>query len=183
MSGEFGATAWGHDWLRLAEPTSITRPDPALPRARSLARGDRVRDLELTPGQVTAVVDDRGERRVRITVPTWDDAQVGRARVVLADQPAGADLPDTVHAALRDAGLPLAPDPATLTTTCGCTSRKDPCLHLLATYVELARRLDERPRHAVVLRGLTDSGTPRGTARVPLGLVDPATFYGPSRVR
>lgn len=183
MSGEFGTTAWGHDWLRLAEPTSSTRPDPILPRARSLARGDHVRGFDLTPGQVEAVVDDRGTHRVRIAIPTWDDAQLTRARAVLTDQSAGGDLPDAAHAALLDTGLALAPDPTTLTTTCSCTSRKDPCRHLLATYFELARRFDERPHHALVLLGLTDCGTPRDTARIPLGLIDPATFYGPTTAR
>jgi len=28
---EFGYTAWGMDWVRLAEPLRQTRPDPLLP--------------------------------------------------------------------------------------------------------------------------------------------------------
>ncbi|MBA8824463.1 putative Zn finger protein [Saccharopolyspora lacisalsi] len=178
MSDEFGTTAWGRDWLRLAEPTSIIRPDPALPRARSLARNDRVHDLDATTGLIEATVRDRSRHRVRITVPIWDEPLLAKARTVLADQPVGGDLNDSVHTALKQAGLTLAPDPATRTATCDCTSRKDPCVHLLATYVEFARRLDERPRLALVLRGLTTSDTPGEITRIPLGLVEVATFYG-----
>ncbi|WP_028923721.1 hypothetical protein [Pseudonocardia acaciae] len=178
-------TAWGHDWVRLAEPTRITRPDPSLPRARSLTRRDRVRDMELGAGTVRAVVHDRTERRVHITVPTWDDAQLTAARAALAASAApvtGDDLPDAVHAALRSAGLPLAPDPATLGTGCDCArprGRPDGrCVHLLASYFEVARRLDERPRLALLLRGLAEAPA-AGTARIPLGLIDPGNFYGP----
>ncbi|MGH3785681.1 MAG: SWIM zinc finger family protein [Pseudonocardiaceae bacterium] len=179
MSREFGTTAWGRDWLRLAEPTSITRADPMLPRARSLARADRVHDLDIASGHVTAVVDNRERHRVHITVSTWNDAQLARARSVLAKAPPGEDLPDSLHTALRDAGQNLAPNPASLTTTCSCQSRKNPCRHLLATYFELARRLDERPRLALVLHGLTAISP--NTARIPLSLIDPTSFYGPLR--
>lgn len=96
---EFGATAWGRDWLRLAEPTATDRPDPALPRARSLARNDRVHDLKLTAGRVTAVVADRGGHRVDITVSVWNDTQLERARTALAAVPPSADLPDDLHTA------------------------------------------------------------------------------------
>jgi uncharacterized Zn finger protein len=181
VNREFGTTAWGRDWLRLAEPTSITRPDAALPRARSLARNDRVHDLAVEPGQVAALVEDRGRHRVSVTVPTWPAAQLDRARSVLAGAAAGEDLPDSLHAALRDAGLELAA--RTGTTACSCGSRRDRCVHLLAAYFELARRLDERPRLALVLRGLTDGAAVRGTARIPLSLIDPATFYGTPPVR
>lgn len=158
---------------------TITRPDPMLPRARSLARSERVRDLELTPGEVTASVHDRGEHRVRITTPRWDDAGLATARRLLAGRGDSADLPDSTHAALRNAGLAPAPAAATLTTTCSCTGRRKPCLHLVATYFELARRLDERPHLVLALRGLTDAAAARDTARIPLCLLDPATFYRP----
>nr|AHE14811.1 putative SWIM Zn-finger [uncultured bacterium] len=181
MSREFGATAWGRDWLRLAEPTSIAHPNPALPRARSLARTDRVYDLDIAPGHVTAVVDDRGRYRVHITVSTWNDAELARAGSVLIEAPASEDLPDCLHTALRDAGQDLAPNQASLTTTCSCRSRRFPCLHLLATYFELARRFDERPRLALVLHGLTNNITSPNTARIPLSLIDPSSFYGPLR--
>ncbi|MGC7096386.1 SWIM zinc finger family protein [Amycolatopsis lurida] len=162
MIGEFGTTVWGRDWVRLAEPTSVTRPDSRLPKARSLARREQVRDVELAPGVVTASVDGH---RVRISVPQWDRATLDLAR----DKVRGDDLPDSVHAEL--------PGMTDVRADCDCTQRKNPCLHALATFYEVSRRLDERPRLAVLLRGLTQ--TPAATAtRIPLGLLDPATFYG-----
>lgn len=81
-----------------------------------------------------------------------------------------------VHSQLREAGAAPAPDPATVTASCTCAGRKAPCVHVLATYFDVARRLDERPRTAIVLRGLT--GAPgHDTARIPIGLLDPARFY------
>ena len=38
VTAEFGYTPWGRDFLRIAEPTDVTKPEPLLPRARSLAR-------------------------------------------------------------------------------------------------------------------------------------------------
>ncbi|QKW32429.1 hypothetical protein HUT17_04660 (plasmid) [Nocardiopsis flavescens] len=177
MSREFGTTAWGRDWRRLAEPTLITRPDPALPRARSMARRDRVRDIVVAPGRITAVVDERSPHDVVVDVPVWDAPRLERARETLSHT-YGDDLPDTVHAELSRIGQPPGPDPVTLTATCGCTGRKIPCPHILATYFEMARRLDQRPRLALVLRGLTDAHAPLDTARIPIGLIDPVDFYG-----
>jgi uncharacterized Zn finger protein len=176
MSGEFGSTTWGRDWLRLAEPTRITRPSPALPRARSLARNDRVQHLDLTPGYIAATIDDRRQQHIHITLPTWNKTQLATARTILADA-RGEELPDQLHTTLVQAGLPLAPDPDTLHAACSCSSRTHPSPHLLAVYVELALHLDEQPRNALLLRGLTDTPTSAATSRIPLDLIDPATFY------
>lgn len=177
MSDEFGATAWGHGWLRLAEPTTITRPDPALPRARTLARHDRVRDVDTAPGRVAAVVDDGGEHRVHLTLPVWGPVDRERAMAALAGHAGTDDLPDTVHAELRGADVPVTPSPDELTATCSCTARRAPCVHILAAYLELSRRLDERPVLALLLRGATGRPRPADAARVPLDTLDPATFY------
>ncbi|GAB2739969.1 SWIM zinc finger family protein [Amycolatopsis magusensis] len=163
MSGEFGITVWGRDWVRLAEPTSVTRPDSRLPKARSLARREQVREVGLVPGVVTSAVEGH---RVRITVPQWDAATLETAREKLR----GDDLPDAVHADL--------PGMSEVRADCDCAQRRNPCLHALATFYEVARRLDERPRLAVVLRGLTGHAPARDASRIPLGLIDPDTFYG-----
>lgn len=178
MNTEFGTTAWGRDWQRLAEPTSITRPDPTLPRARSLARRDYVRDVQVAPGRATADVDRNGCHRVTVEVPVWDEDQLDHARSVLSGL--SDDLPDSIHSTFVRHGQSPGPEPATVTATCTCRGRARPCAHVLATYFELARQLDNRPRLALTLRGLTDSLSSPTTARVPIGLIDPTHFYGSS---
>ncbi|AXB42615.1 hypothetical protein [Amycolatopsis albispora] len=163
MNGEFGTTAWGRDWVRLAEPTSVTRPDSRLPKARSLARREQVHEVALAPGTVTATVDGH---HVRLSVPLWDNNILHSASEKLH----GDDLPDAAHADLPPMGE--------IRADCDCTQRRNPCLHALATFYEVARRLDERPRLALVLRGLTTTAPARNATRIPLGLLDPATFYG-----
>lgn len=177
MTDEFGTTAWGRDWRRLAEPTSITRPIPALPRARSLARNDRVHHLEITAGRVQATVDDRAQHRVTIVLPIWDGHQTARVHDRLTEAPTTGDLPDNIHTALRQSGADPGPDPGTLTSLCDCTSRTRPCVHLLALYFELAHRLDEQPRLALTLRG-HPADQQSDTTRIPLARIDPTSFYG-----
>lgn len=178
MNREFGTTAWGRDWVRLAEPTAISRPDPALPRARSLARNDRVHELATETGRVTATVSDRAQHQVDIALATWDENERDRARALLAGAPPGGDLPDAVHTALCEAGQNPGPEAAELTASCTCRSRRRPCPHILACFFELARRIDERPQLALTLRGLRESRAAPATSRIPLGLLDPARFYG-----
>lgn len=171
---DFATTAWGRDWQRLAEPTSVTRPDPALPKARSIARRDQVHELEISPGSVTATVQHNGAHHVQMAVPVWTEEQVQHARSTVGDTD---DLPDSAHAALVHDGQPPAPDAGSMTATCGCRTRKRPCAHVLATFFDIARRLDHRPRLALLLRGARDAASATATARIPIGLLDPAHFY------
>ena len=176
MAIEFGATAWGRDWVRLAQPTSATRPNPALPRARTLARNDKVRAAHLAPGSITATVDDRTDRDVALTFPTWTEAQQAIATDTLAGRSAGEDLPDELHRALTEAGVPPTPGAGSLSVACSCG--KPSCAHFLAVLFEVARRLDERPASALALRGVTELDTAQPAARIPITRIDPATFYG-----
>ncbi|MDJ0393645.1 hypothetical protein QMK17_09915 [Rhodococcus sp. G-MC3] len=177
MTDEFGVTAWGREWTRLAQPTKIIRPNPALPRARVLARNDNVRDVVLLAGSVTASVStsDTSDYRVTVTFPTWDARRSAAAHEVV-DGVSDGDLPDTLHAALRMRGVSVAPLVDELTAVCGCTQRVRPCVHILATYFEVARRIDENPRSGLLLRGF-DPRSMSGASQVTLDDIDPTTFY------
>lgn len=178
MIREFGVTAWGRDWRRLAEAATVTRPNAALPRARALSGNDQIHDLHLTAGAITATVDDREPRHVKIQLATWNETQHRQATTLLQAHTATDDLPDSVHAALRDVGLHLAPDPLTTASECDCRTRSRPCAHIFAVYYEMARRLDERPRLALDLRHAESPRTNEPTSRTPLALIDPTNFYG-----
>ncbi|WP_199443479.1 hypothetical protein [Umezawaea beigongshangensis] len=169
MSDEFANSVWGRDWIRLAQPVRVTRANPLIPKARSLTRNDGVDDVTIAPGLVTATVDGQ---RTTVRCSTWTEKQTADARPLVAGAP--DDLPAEVHNSLRERGLPPLSD---VESDCTCTGRTRPCVHLLATFFEVARRVDERPRLALLLRGL-EPGATSTTTRIPLGVVDPVTFYG-----
>lgn len=168
---EFGTTARGRAWLRLAEPLSVTRPDPQLPRARSLARDDRVGELGTEPGRVVATVDDGGPYRVEVTFPVWDDDARATAGTVLA-----AAGEDEAVAELAAAGVRLVPDEGAVQVSCGC-GRTGRCRHVLAVLIELARRVDEAPDLAPALRGSAARRGTGDTTRIRIADLDPHTFW------
>ncbi|WP_280456718.1 hypothetical protein [Nocardia carnea] len=177
---EFGYTRWGMDWVRLAEPLRQTLPDPLLPRARSIARNNGVRTE--AEGRIVRAHIHRGGQasvtHIELTplprpVLTGLGAIVGTAPTVPTDE---------MYAAATDAGLPLAPVPAAI--DCSCTARTDRCVHVLATFYELARQVDENPRFGLDLQGYghdpgpDDSAAPtEGPRWIPLNTVDPALYF------
>ncbi|MBL1079647.1 hypothetical protein JK358_35105 [Nocardia sp. 2] len=177
---DFGYTPWGKDWVRLAEPLSLTKPEPLLPRARSVARNGGVQ-LEIDGVHVKAAIHRGAEASVTYLELTPLPAATVRA---IADHiPAGAlTLGDDVHAALRAAGITLAPVLAN--ADCSCRARNQRCLHMLATCYALALRVDQNPWLALDLQGYrmardgeeeaVDLPAPRWTA---IEALDPATFF------
>ncbi|RDI64693.1 hypothetical protein [Nocardia pseudobrasiliensis] len=176
---EFGYTSWGLDWVRLAEPLTLTRPEPLLPRARSIARH----------GGVVLRCDATG---VRASIHRGGQASVthleiapmpGRTIAAVAEHiPADTvELSDALHDTLAAAGLTVAP--RLTSSDCSCSARTPRCLHYLATCYALARQVDENPRLALELQGFRrdridepdpEAPPPRWT---PLESIDPATYF------
>ncbi|MFJ1456619.1 hypothetical protein [Nocardia sp. N2S4-5] len=177
---DFGYTAWGRDWVRLAEPLSVTRPEPLLPRARRIARNDDGVELEIGGRTVRAAI----HRGAQASVTHVELAPLPAARIaaITAHLPPGtAELSDDVHETLRAAGISVAP--RLLNSDCSCSARKSRCLHLLATCYALARRVDENPWLALDLQGYRDTAAPGDSDTAPprwtpLETIDPATFFG-----
>ncbi|GAB2713825.1 hypothetical protein [Nocardia thraciensis] len=176
---EFGYTAWGMDWVRLAEPLRVSRPEPLLPRARSIARNDGVQ-LEIEGGVVRAAIHRGGQASVtRLEVARLPAATItALAALIPAD---AVELADSVHESIRAAGRSAAPH--LISTDCSCSARKPRCLHLLATCYALARRIDENPWLALDLQGYRDTDTPPTATDAPpprwtpLNTLTPATFF------
>ncbi|MBP2479429.1 putative Zn finger protein [Crossiella equi] len=175
---EYGTTRWGQSWLRLAEPTTVTGIDTRLPRARALARQDRVTDLHLSAGRITATIHVRNTPlQVTLTVPLWPRAQQSVITKYLAAHPAAAtsltsgDAPDALADLLTPGGV--APPPDELEVNCPCREPRRPCLHALACLYAVTQRLDEEPALALTLRG----HTPPEPDWIPLHKIDPRHFY------
>ncbi|MGW0522684.1 hypothetical protein [Crossiella sp. NPDC003009] len=176
MIAEYGATAWGHAWLRIAEPTRVTRPNPLLPRARNLVRDNGITDLTVAPGLLTA---GSGQYRVSIEIPLWPAESAALVAKLLAGLPPSlvpGDLPDSLAAELRAHDIAIAPPPEELTPHCDCRDRRPHCLHVLAALYTLVQLVDERPALAVELRGVT--ATTADPDWIPLSELSVAGFYG-----
>lgn len=145
---EFGYTPWGTDFLRLAEPIAISKPEPLLPRARSIARN----------GGVSTAFDGREARATihrgsEASVVSVEFAPVTRAvsTGVSALDAAPGRLTEEHHATLVAAGT--APAPTIAGADCSCRARSQRCLHLLALLYDITRHVDQDPWLALSLQG------------------------------
>ncbi|MFE3228722.1 hypothetical protein [Nocardia sp. NPDC059228] len=181
VDNEFGYTAWGKDWVRLAEPLSLTKPEPLLPRARSIARNNGVR-TEVEGTVVRAHIHRGSEASVtHLELTSFPRATIDAiAAVVPADT---LTLGDELHAAVIAAGISVTPILAS--TDCSCRARNARCLHMLATCYAVVRLIDENPWLALDLQGYrsappaTDTDAPVSVPRwTPIDALDPAVYFG-----
>ncbi|WP_230205071.1 SWIM zinc finger family protein [Parafrankia elaeagni] len=185
MPPEFGATPWGRAWGRTVEPTSMARPNPLLPRARTLARNTTT-VVVAGVGHVEAEVTVSGQVcRVRIDLPLWPDETQAEAGRLIAGAMAehrglvAGDLPDTLEVDLTQHAISIAVPPEARRGECTCRARTRPCVHILATIYALAQLVDERPALAVELRSTpTKTTVTADPGWVALSDLDPAGFYG-----
>lgn len=178
---DFGYTAWGRDWVRLAQPLRQTRPEPLLPRARKLARF----------GGVQVTVDGRNVRGVvqrgrNTSVACIEVVPMSRETIAgITSQLSGARpiLTEEVHRAITEAGH--RPAPILESVDCSCSDDTGRCIHVLALYYEMARRVDDDPRIALDVQEFFSVSA--GNVRIPTGALpqrwialnalDPADYF------
>lgn len=178
---EFGYTAWGMDWVRLAEPITQTRPDPLLPRARSIARNGGVQ-LAIDGRIIRAAI----HRGAQASVTHLEVSPMPRPAILAVSHylpPRQAVPTDEIHRAITKAGYPPAP---TLTgVDCSCAARTSRCLHVLACYYAMAQRVDEDPRIALQIQDFSRAASADSDAQVAaepqrwsaLNALNPADYF------
>ncbi|WP_194824353.1 hypothetical protein [Nocardia sp. XZ_19_231] len=177
---EYGYTPWGRDWVRLAEPLRQTRPEPLLPRARSIARNDGV-GIEIEGRTVRAHLHRGGQASIaHVEVAPLSRAAVTAIGTTITDP---TILTDEMHRALLDAGH--SPAPSLVSTDCSCSARTARCVHVFAMLYTIARKVDENPRLALELQGYfdatTDSDLPTQEPRwTSINSLDPTRFFVPA---
>ena len=181
----FGSTPWGKDWIRRVEPIAVTRPNPMLPRARSLVRNDAVAVDHNTVGEFRCVVSTGKKSETAVlSLPRYSATERKSVLRILARHTRGGassgDLPDEVHAELM-AGK-LSPVPSTADASCTCSGRIDPCVHVTAATYAVSLIVDQLPTSALAARGvdlLARTGPTDFPRRwMPIESLDSTAFFG-----
>ncbi|WP_430335303.1 hypothetical protein [Rhodococcus sp. ACT016] len=160
-----------------------------MPQARTLAGRGAVTIASVGGGAIRGEVTVRGRTfRVAIDVPLWRRGEVTVVRKILSSvgaqdrRIAAGEFPDAIVADLQHKGISVAVEIADSAATCGCTSRRRPCVHHLAVLYCLAQRIDEEPALAVTLRERR-AAPPRSSRsgsidRILLTEMDAASYFG-----
>lgn len=157
-SKKIATTFWGRSWCDNLEAYS----DYAnrLPRGRSYVRNGSVIDLQITRGQVEALV--QGSKLYKIAVGfsplaprRWTDFKARSAGKVtnLLDLLQGR-LSKEILADLTAQGTGLFPAPSEIKLHCSCPDWADMCKHVAAVLYGVGARLDEKPGLFFTLRGV-----------------------------
>lgn len=150
---KFGNTWWGKAWLDALEQRALVDPN-RLPRGRTYARQDRVRDIELSPGELRARVwgnrDDPYTTTLSMRVlaeAEWDtvlDLAMNKASNVAALL--AGEVP-------KEIGDHVLPDRGDLGPECSCPDWAEPCKHVAALCYVAADMFDADPFALLTLRG------------------------------
>ncbi|MFW2381141.1 MAG: SWIM zinc finger family protein [Acidimicrobiales bacterium] len=158
MARHFGSSWWGKAWLRSLE-TSRFADAGRLSRGRTYARQDRVQDVIVSPGSVSALVWGTETYRTSLGVKILTDDQwemlieliVAKARYS-AELLSGA-MPHGLALHAEEAGAPLLPIPGDLRPNCSCPDWGDPCKHAAALCYSTCDLIDEDPFVLFFVRG------------------------------
>ena len=146
-------TFWGKAWCTNLERYS----DYAnrLPRGRSYVRNGSVVDLQITKGEITALVSGSDLYTIEIVVAPVDRArwQADLPRLFGNDRfagraPAGPSRQERDGADVPGGRWPV-PGPKEIKMSCSCPDWAGMCKHLAATLYGVGARLDHKPRAAV----------------------------------
>ncbi|MFN8050739.1 MAG: hypothetical protein U0Q22_04855 [Acidimicrobiales bacterium] len=153
-------TAWGEVWLQSLVAAG-TFDAATVARARGANARGAVTDVEIAPASVSASVRGRGpvERRVRVGVRRWNDAQWSTVREALAGSARwsaavlGGALPPGLVEELAAAGVVVWPGAIDVSIDCSCGDASGDCSHAAAVCCHLAGVVDADPLVLVTLRG------------------------------
>lgn len=152
---------WGKSWCENLERYSDF--ESRLPRGRTYVRNGSVVDLQITEGQIAAMVAGSELYKIKISV-----APVARARwkSICRDCTGSVDsLVELLQGRLAKGvmdrvcreGDGLFPAPAEITLSCSCPDWAEMCKHVAAVLYGVGARLDEQPQLLFVLRAVDEN--------------------------
>jgi uncharacterized Zn finger protein len=154
-------TFWGKSWCTNLERYSdyATR----LPRGRSYVRNGSVLDLQISKGEVTAMVAGSSLYKIKITIAPvtavcWNAVCRDCAGAIdsLVELLQGRLAKSVMDRVCRK-GDGLFPQPDEIKLSCDCPDWADMCKHVAATLYGVGARLDEKPQLLFALRGVDEN--------------------------
>ncbi|MFM8360517.1 MAG: hypothetical protein ACKOET_18360 [Verrucomicrobiota bacterium] len=151
-------TFWGEAWCDNLE--SYSDYSNRLPRGRTYVRNGSVIDLQIGPGQVTALV--QGSRLYQVTIgiralPTdrWQETvRTATGQVLALIDLLQGRLPPALLTAITHRSTGLFPSPKEIQLRCSCPDWATMCKHVAATLYGVGARLDAQPDLFFTLRGV-----------------------------
>jgi len=152
------STFWGQSWCRNLE--SYQQYESRLPRGRSYLRQGKVYNLEISSGELRAVVAGSELYQTSIHIKPlpkkqWQEivaassGQVGSMLDLL-----GGKLGDDLMKVLTDPQSGLFPKPKEIRFDCSCPDFADMCKHVSAVLYGVGVQLDTKPELLFTLRGV-----------------------------
>jgi uncharacterized Zn finger protein len=164
---------WGQSWCKNLERYSDY--DNRLPRGRTYVRNGSVVDLQITKGEVTAMVAGSDLYNIKVAIAPiktarWKSICRHCAGTVdsLIELLQGRLAKSVMDRVCRE-GDGLFPSPSEIKLSCSCPDWADMCKHVAAVLYGVGARLDESPQLLFVLRDVDESEL-LGNAEQGLGL-------------
>ncbi len=158
---KIATTFWGEAWCKNLE--SYSDYENRLPRGRSYCRNGSILDLQISKGQIEALVSGSSFYKIKISIKslqpkTWNSIKSDCSQSIhsMMDLLRGK-LTNAVMQRLTQAKVGLFPEPKEIDFKCSCPDSAYLCKHLAAVMYGIGNRLDSSPELLFVLRGVEQS--------------------------
>jgi len=151
-------TFWGKAWCENLE--SYSDYANRLPRGRTYIRNGSVVDLQIAPGNVTALVSGSSLYRIEIRIQPLKPKVWTRIKSECSGKIDSliellqGKLSQGVMEIITRRNGGLFPAPAEISLKCSCPDWAEMCKHVAASLYGVGARLDEKPELFFVLRGV-----------------------------
>ncbi len=154
-------TFWGKSWCTNLERYSDY--ENRIPRGRTYVRNGSVVDLQITKGEITAMVAGSQLYKIKIAIAP---VKAARWKAICRDCAGTIDsLVELLQGRLAKGvmdrvcreGDGLFPSPTEIKLSCSCPDWADMCKHVAAALYGVGARLDQKPQLLFVLRGVDEN--------------------------
>lgn len=152
------ASFWGKKWCDHLE--SFSDYENRLPRGRTYVRNGSVCHLDVTSGEVEALVSGSSLYKVSVRIKTLPNKTWAAIKKKCAGQIGSmlellqGKFSDQVMAIVTDPGTGLFPHEKEIEYNCSCPDWAHMCKHVAAVFYGIGNRLDHEPELLFTLRGV-----------------------------